>query len=76
MTEAEKAQAFDYLNRYSATRVRQIQAQCEQYGLKTITKFTLIARDPGNDDMCLVVTNDDLQEAVRVATESASITVA
>lgn len=76
LTEAEKAQAFDYLNRYAGMRMTQIQAQCENYGLRTITNFTLIARDPNNDDMCLVVTNDDLQKAVQVALQNASIPVA
>lgn len=38
----------------------------KRMGLDKITRITLIARDPDNDEMSVVVTNDDLGDVGRV----------
>ena len=78
MTNDEKKKALEHLNRYAGMRIVQIEQQCHDHGLTGITNFTLIARDPNNDNMCFVVTNEDdgLDSAMRVALKNASIVVA
>lgn len=51
-------------------RMSQIEESCRNYGLPEITKLTIIARDPNNDNMAIVLTNEDaagMQQAVDVA---------
>lgn len=72
----EKKQAFAELHCAITTKLMEIGDECYVYGLSALTEFTLIARDPNNDDMCLVVTNEDaegLQAAVRVALNNAKL---
>lgn len=76
MTEEEKKQAFAELHWAIATKLIGIEDACKRHGLSALTKFALIARDPDNDDMCLVVTNENaegLQAAVRVALNNAKL---
>ncbi len=48
-------------------RLDSIGRLCTKWGVP-MTKRTLILRDPANDDMCLVQTNEDiLEDALRVA---------
>lgn len=72
----DKQEALKSLNQHVAMRLVQIEDTCRNYGLPSMTKFTLIARDPDNDNMCVVVTNEDedgLKDAVRVALNNATI---
>lgn len=43
------------------------QTACADYGLPDLTHVTLLLRDPENDDMYIVVTNDDMDEVARIA---------
>lgn len=76
MTELEKQQAFAELNYRIAVQLTEIEEMCHEQGLTRLVRFSLIARDPGNDEMCLVITNDDVKEAARVALNHASTVVA
>lgn len=38
----------------------------KRMGLKSITRVTLLVRDPDNDEMAVVVSNDDLADVGRV----------
>lgn len=76
MTKREKQEAFAVLHREVVQCLIEIERACHVRGLKKIEKFTVIMRDPTNDDMCLVVTNDDLEEAARVAINHATMAVA
>jgi hypothetical protein len=42
-------------------KMLEIEDTFRRYGLKTITGLTLVARDPDNDNMYIVLTNDDLR---------------
>lgn len=63
-------QALASLRQHITMRLVQIEGVCRNYGLPEITNFTLIARDPNNDKMVIVVTNEGA-EGVKVATELA-----
>ena len=76
MTEQDKQEAFAELHYRIVGYLDRIEQACRQQGLRSITNFTVIARDPDNDDMCVVVTNDDLDDAIRVALEHAKQRVA
>jgi hypothetical protein len=43
-----------------------IEDLCRERGLKTMTEFTLIARDPDNDNLFVVVTSESLDKLPRV----------
>lgn len=54
------------LQRHIELRLVQIEETCVRYGLPGIQRFTLIARDPSNDRMLIVITNEDA-EGVKAA---------
>lgn len=69
LTKKEKDRAVKELNAYIAARLENIERECHRRGLRSIVNFTLIARDPVNDDMSIVVTNESvtsLLDAFRV----------
>lgn len=76
MTEQDKQEAFLDLHYRFVEYINRMEIACRQQGLHSITNFTVIARDTSNDDMCVVVTNDDLDDAIRVALEHAKQRVA
>lgn len=74
-----KAEAHESLHRDIVQNLLQIEEACHAHGLTRITKFTVIVRDPDNDNMCLVVTNEDadgLTKATQVAINNATLSVA
>ena len=76
MTEEEKKRAFAELHWAISAKLVEIERTCRRHGLPALTQFTVIARDPTNDDMCLVVTSEDeegLRAAVRVALNNAKL---
>lgn len=76
MTEQQKREAFAALHQDIVYRLMQIEDSCGEYGLSALTHFTVIARDPNNDDMCLVVTNEeDIAKGCTVAMNNAKIAV-
>lgn len=70
MSESEKQQAMQRLHVFIGLRLVQIEDEVRRLGLKAITNYTLIARDPDNGNMCLLVTNED-QDGLRKATDVA-----
>lgn len=46
------------LNLDIAEKLCEVEDLCKSYGLPRLTRFTLIARDPENDEMVVVVTNE------------------
>lgn len=41
----------------------------DQFGLAAVTRFTLVARDPDNPNLYVVVTNEPDQEAMAAAAQ-------
>lgn len=55
------------LKLHIATKLISIEDELKSLGLEGISKMTLIARDPDNDDMLVCVSNDDLERAFQAA---------
>lgn len=76
MTEDEKQEALLELHNEILDILVGVTGIFQRHGLDEVTRFTLIARDPDNDDMCLVHTNDDdLRKATEVALNNATFSV-
>jgi hypothetical protein len=56
----EKTELTEMLRLDIGLKMLEIEDTFRKYGLKTITNLTLVARDPDNDNMYIVLTNDDL----------------
>lgn len=57
-TEESKIQ----LNLDIAEKLLEIEDLCRSYHFPQLTRYTLIARDPANDEMIVVVTNEPSDE--------------
>ena len=53
---------MDYLQMEIVEHLDEIELYLHRVGLTEITKFTVIARDPNNPEMFIVVTNDNEKE--------------
>ena len=52
-----------------ACRLEGIHELCKEAGLDGLSRFTLIARDPDDDTLCILVTNEPNNEAVQEAVD-------
>lgn len=58
----------DLLNSLRQDIASKLEDSCNEYGLRSITQFTFIARDPDDDKMSIVITTEDsIEKAIGVA---------
>lgn len=63
--DKDKAALLERLRYKIAMQLVDIETLCDQCGLP-MSALTLVARDPANDEMSVVVTNDSLPEVRRL----------
>ncbi|HEX8090030.1 MAG TPA: hypothetical protein VF762_14310 [Blastocatellia bacterium] len=53
-----KKEQLDSLRHEIASHLCKIERICHEYNLTAISRFTVVARDPANDEMIICITNE------------------
>ena len=70
LTRPEKEAIMRELQTRIALLLIEAENECASVGLTTMTSLTLVVRDPANDDMSLVVSNEtpeEMRKSFRIA---------